>query len=90
MSVKGIRMCLNRRVVVGLGVMAAVVVVMHSGLISGLPRHSAWIGPALPLVLLLICPLIMLAMMKGMRRGTDAPVEAKAVTSNDELSVGQR
>jgi hypothetical protein len=49
-------MCLNKRVLVGLGVVAIGLVVLQPG----------WAVAALPFVILAVCPLSMIFMMRGM------------------------
>ena len=52
-------MCLNKKVLIGIGIVAV-------GLFLLKP---AWIVPALPLLILAICPLSMIFMMRGKREG---------------------
>jgi len=52
-------MCLNKRVLIGLGIVAVGVLLLR----------PSWLGAALPLLLLAVCPLSMLFMMKGMNGG---------------------
>ncbi len=56
------RWCFDRRVLIGLGVVAAGVLLL---------RPSAF-ATALPVLVLAICPLSMLLMMRGMERGDTA------------------
>jgi len=50
-------MCLNKKVLIGLGVLAVGLVVLQPG----------WALAALPFLILAICPLSMIFMMRGMR-----------------------
>jgi len=50
-------MCLNKKVLIGLGVIAIGLVVLRPG----------WALPALPFLILAICPLSMIFMMRGMK-----------------------
>jgi hypothetical protein len=52
-------MCLNKKVLIGLGVLAVGLVVLQPG----------WALPALPFLILAVCPLSMIFMMRGMRNG---------------------
>ncbi|WP_331753180.1 DUF2933 domain-containing protein (plasmid) [Streptomyces sp. NBC_00637] len=49
-------MCLNKKVLIGLGAIAAVLLLLR----------PAWAVAALPLLILAICPLSMIFMMRGM------------------------
>jgi hypothetical protein len=49
-------MCLNKKVLIGLGVVAVGLVVLRPG----------WALPALPFLILAVCPLSMIFMMRGM------------------------
>ena len=55
-------MCFNRKMLIGLGVVALGVLVLAPGAF----------GAALPVLVLLACPLSMLFMMRGMGRGSGA------------------
>jgi hypothetical protein len=50
-------MCLNKKVLIGLGIVAVGLVVLR----------PEWALPALPFVILAVCPLSMIFMMRGMR-----------------------
>lgn len=52
-------MCLNKKVLIGLGIVAVGLVVLRPG----------WAVAALPFLILAVCPLSMIFMMRGMRGG---------------------
>lgn len=69
--------CFNRNVLIGLGVVALGVLALQPGAI----------GAALPVLVLLACPLSMLVMMRGMNR---ANAEPETSTAPDPEVVGLR
>lgn len=69
------RWCFDRRVLIGLAVVAAGVLLVQ-------PR---WFAAALPVLLLAICPLSMLLMMRGMGHG-----DGKAESAATSESTGER
>jgi hypothetical protein len=67
-------MCLNKKVLIGLGVVAVGLVVLRPG----------WALPALPFLILAICPLSMIFMMRGMKgRPSQQSVPEVGTTQHD-------
>jgi UPF0716 family protein affecting phage T7 exclusion len=69
-------MCLNKKVLIGVGLVAAGVVLFAPQLISA----------ALPLLLVAICPLSMLLMMKGMSGMGQSHGQSKTAQAGDAAS----
>ena len=72
------RCCFDKRVWIGLGVLAA-------GLLVADPR-AGWV--ALPVLVGLACPVSMLVMMRGMRRGTGATIPGAPGGEQDATGSG--
>ena len=78
-SVERMRMCLNRKVLIGLALVAGAVLL----------RRPSSLGPALPLLLVAACPLSMLGMVYAMRRQPvpgPAGEEPSAAGTDDEVA----
>ncbi|MGH8925585.1 MAG: DUF2933 domain-containing protein [Acidimicrobiia bacterium] len=74
---KWLRMCLNWKVLAGLGVVALGIGVLAPGAF----------GRALPLLLLAACPLSMMAMMGSMSRGGHGAPPANVVPEVEDLTT---
>ncbi|WP_051814680.1 DUF2933 domain-containing protein [Streptomyces iakyrus] len=59
-------MCLNKKAIIGLGAVAAAVLLVKPG----------WFLAALPLLVLALCPLSMIFMMRGMNSGGQGKTKA--------------
>ena len=71
------KMCINKKVVVGLAAVAG-------GILLFAPRAF---GAALPLLFLLVCPLSMVLMMRGMAGGRSCGASDSAPTSAEGISA---
>jgi hypothetical protein len=72
-------MCLNKKVLAGLGAVAL-------GLFLVRP---AWAGAALPILLVMACPLSMVFMMRGMNNGQGQKSQDKQGQSGGSCCTGQ-
>ncbi len=70
------KMCLNKKVIGGLAVVALAVLLIAPNLL----------GAVLPLLVVAICPLSMLAMMGAMRSGGKSCAAGSSESTDDELA----